>query len=163
MINMMILYDFVVENLCVTIVIREEGSSQLSELKSFWYRLWSTGSKTSAKCFVQKCSWRFKMDHWILSSSLSWGETHRSSSSTIPYQPALCLKRSSDTRRDENMKIRSLWFHRCFSPFWERLPYLTRRDVTNATMNHYLGSFLVVRCLGHFRCSFFEIQSIPPK
>lgn len=66
MINMMILYDFVVENLCVTIVIREEGSSQLSELKSFWIAFGALATKLRQSVLSKSAPGFSK---WIIESS----------------------------------------------------------------------------------------------
>lgn len=133
--------------------------------KEFLDRLWSTGNNASAKCFVQKCSWLFKMDHWILQSSQNWAkhtEVHRQLYPTS--QP--CVWKGLRTPVEMRIwKSEACGFTGVFllSLFGKDFPIWLEGNVTNATMNHYLDSYLVVRCLGHFRFSFFEIQRTPPK
>lgn len=133
--------------------------------KEFLDRLWSTGNKASAKCFVQKCSWLFKMDHWILWSSQNWAKhtgVHRQLYPTI--QP--CVYKGLRTPVEMRIwKSEACGFTGVFllSLFGKDFPIWLEGNVTNATMNHYLGSYLVVRCLGHFRCSFFWNSTHTPQ
>ena len=165
MINMMILYDFVVENLCVTIVIREEGSSQLSELKSFWIAFGALATKLRQSVLSKSAPGFSK---WIMESSWSsqnWAKhtgVHRQLYPTS--QP--CVYKGLRTPVEMRIwKSESCGFTGVFllSLFGKDFPIWLEGNVSNATMNHYLDSYLVVRCLGHFRFSFFEIQRIPPQ